>query len=231
MEAPLTIHYHVTPITPMTALYELAGRHFLVSHANPGDINRVAAISQSFMLDNGAYSKYKSGKATDWNKYYAWCDEYLAWPVAWAVIPDVIDAGSQEQDALIREWPHGHRGAPVWHMDEPVHRLVRLTETWPKVCIGSTGEFWSVLSPAWEQRMDEAWNELAKAHQRTPWVHMLRGMQLSGKRWPFASLDSSDVAQNHHLPQHTPTKMANRWDGSQCPAKYQPVTARQMELS
>lgn len=230
MEAPM-IHYHGTPITPMTALYELAGRSFCVSHANPADVARVHQIGQSVMLDNGAFSKFKSGKPTDWNKFYEWCDRWLDYPTTWAVIPDVIDAGSQEQDALIREWPHGHRGAPVWHMDEPMHRLLRLCDEWPRVCIGSTAEYFQVLSPLWERRMDEAWTEISARHKRTPWVHMLRGMQLSGKRWPFASVDSTDVAQNHHLPHQTPTKMANRWDGLQCPAKYQPVPHEQLELT
>ena len=58
------------------------------------------------MLDNGAFSKWKSNKITNWPKYYAWCDQWLDCPTTWAVIPDVIDAGSQEQDALIKEWPH-----------------------------------------------------------------------------------------------------------------------------
>jgi energy-coupling factor transporter ATP-binding protein EcfA2 len=121
----------------------------------------------------------------------------------------VIDAGSQEQDALLREWPHGHKGAPVWHMDEPLDRLVRLSEAWPRVCIGSTGEYWQILSPAWCRQMDAAWDALAKAHTRTPVVHMLRGMQLSGREWPFASVDSTDIAQNHNRAQNTPRGMAD----------------------
>ena len=44
--------------------------------------------------------------------------------------------------------------------------------------------------------MDETWNELSRTFQRTP-PSMLRGMQCSGMRWPFASVDSTDVAQNH----------------------------------
>jgi len=223
------MHYHGTPISPLTALYELAGRCFCVSHARPDDVERVHQIGQSIMLDNGAYSKWKRGHQTDWPSYYEWCDRWLAYPTTWAVVPDEIDAGTQQQDALIREWPHGDRGAPVWHMDEPLHRLVRLTEEWPRVCIGSTAEFATVLADPWVRRMDEAWNEIAKRHTRLPWIHMLRGMQLSGERWPFASVDSTDVAQNHNRPQNTPRKMADRWDAAQCPATWR-VTAEQMEL-
>lgn len=219
------IHYHGTPITPVSALYELAGRNFCVSHAYPQDVRRCHQIGQSVMLDNGAFSKFKSGKETNWAAYYAWCDEWLDFPTTWAVIPDVIDEGSQAQDALIREWPHGQRGAPVWHMDEPINRLLKLADEWPRVCIGSTAEYWVVLSDAWIGRMDEAFGELSKRHKRTPWLHMLRGMQLSGMRWPFASVDSTDVAQNHKRPQNTPRAMADRWDAMQTPARWiqQPV--------
>lgn len=225
------IHYHGTPITPVSALYELSGRHFCVSHARPDDVRRVHQIGQSVLLDNGAFSKFKRGYETNWTAYYEWCDEWLQFPTTWAIIPDVIDAGTQEQDALLREWPHGQRGAPVWHMDEPIHRLLRLTDEWPRVCIGSTAEYWQVMSPVWERRMDQAWAELSERHKRTPWVHMLRGMQLSGRRWPFASVDSTDIARNHHLPHKSPRSMADRWDAMQTPAAYKPVPHQQMELS
>lgn len=224
------IHYHGTPVTPIAALYELAGRHFCVSHARTDDVVRVHQIGQSVMLDNGAFSKWKSGKATDWNAYYAWADRWLDYPTTWAVIPDVIDAGGQMQDALIREWPHGERGAPVWHMDEPVSRLLRLTEEWPRVCIGSTAEYAVVLSNAWRRRMDETFNAVARRHRRLPWLHMLRGMQLSGREWPFASVDSTDVAQNHNRPQNTARKMADRWDALQCPGNW-PLQPEQLELA
>jgi hypothetical protein len=223
------IHYHGTPITPVAALAKMAGRHFCVSHAAPQDVSRVHMIGQSVMLDNGAFSAWKSGKATNWTGFYEWCDKWLDYPTTWAVIPDVIDAGTQEQDALLREWPHGHKGAPVWHMDEPMHRLLRLCDEWPKVCVGSTAEYATVLSEAWCRRMDEAWNELSKRHKRLPWVHMLRGMQLSGKHWPFASVDSTDIARNHHLPHQSPQKMADRWDVAQCPGKWE-MRPEQMEL-
>jgi hypothetical protein len=223
----MTIHYHGTPISPITALYELAGRHFCVSHARPDDVWRCHQIGQSVMLDNGAFSKWKSGTATDWDAYYAWCDQWLSYPTTWAVIPDVIDGGSQMQDAMIREWPFKHRGAPVWHMDEPIDRIARLCDEWPKVCVGSTAEYTTVLSSSWRRRMDEIFNRIAKRHM--PWIHMLRGMQCSGLQWPFASVDSTDIGQNHNRQQNTPRKMADRWDAMQCESSWtqQP---EQMEL-
>lgn len=218
----MTIHYHGTPITPASVFAELGGKCFCISHAKPQDVKRAHAIGQSVMLDNGAFSKWKTGKATNWMAFYDWADPWLDCPTTWAVIPDEIDAGSQYQDALISEWPFGHKGAPVWHMDEPIDRLVRLSEKWPRVCIGSTAEFAVVLGPPWERRMDEAWEALMAAHRRTPTIHMLRGMQCSGKRWPFASVDSTDVAQNHNRPQNTARRMADRWDALQCRISWAP---------
>lgn len=217
----MTIAYHGTPITPNAVLLSLAGKHFCVSHMRPDQVETCHRIGQSVMLDNGAFSKWKSGKAVDWPAYYEWCDRWLDYPTTWAVIPDEIEAGSQEQDALIREWPHGQRGAPVWHLDEPIERALRLADEWPRVCFGANGEFAAIPSEAFQARMDEVWNELGKRHQRMPWVHMLRGMQLLTWRWPFASVDSTDVAQNHHLPHRDARKMADRWDAAQCPPTWE----------
>jgi hypothetical protein len=225
----MTMHYHGTPITPMTALYDLAGRCFCVSFGRPTQVRQCHDIGQSVLLDNAAFSQWQLGKPTDWPGYYAWADRWLDYPTTWAVIPDVIDGSEAEQDRLLDEWPHGERGAPVWHMNESIDRLVRLTETWPRVCIGSTAQFAIPLSVPWRRQMDAAWNAIARAHHRLPWVHMLRGMRCAGKHWPFASLDSTDVARNHNRPQNGSGKMAARWDAMQCPAIWhQP--AEQMEL-
>jgi hypothetical protein len=224
------IHYHGTPISPIEVLYELSGRHFCVSHMSPKDIRRAHEIGQSVMLDNGAFSKWKRGAKTDWPAFYAWCDIWLDYPTTWAIPPDVIDAPSQDQDELLKEWPHGKRqAAPVWHMDEPICRLLRLCEEgWKCVCIGSTAEYRDVLNEAWSRRMDETWNEIARTFGRTPPIHMLRGMQCSGLRWPFASVDSTDIARNHNRPQNTARGMADRWDAVQCPGKW---TERQLQDS
>ena len=225
----LTLHYHGTPITPITALYELVGRCFCVSFASPGDIKRCHFIGQSVMLDNGAFSQWKRGNPTDWPGFYAWTDEWLVYPTTWAVIPDVIDAAEEAQDELLRQWPHAHKGAPVWHMNESIGRLLQLLDAWPRVCIGSTSIYASVMSAAWQRRMDQVWNAITMRHCRLPWVHMLRGMDCCGRRWPFASVDSTDVARNHNLDHNSPRKLADRWDKMQCPATWT-VVAKQLDL-
>jgi hypothetical protein len=223
------IHYHGTPITPITALYDLRGEHFCVSHANPQDVERCHHIGQSVMLDNGAFSFWKISKEPSWPAYYEWCERWLACPTTWAVIPDVIDGGTQMQDPLLRQWPFKDRGAPVWHMDEPICRLLKLCDEYPRICIGSTAEYAVVLSDSWRRRMDEAFNAIAKNHRWLPWIHMLRGMQCSGLEWPFASVDSTDIGRNHNRAHNSPRKMAIRWDAMQCPFTWEP-RHEQMEM-
>lgn len=213
----------------MSVLFELKGRHFCCSHARPDDVARCHMIGQSVMLDNGAFSKWKKNKPTNWPAFYEWCDKWLAYASTWAVIPDVIDGGSQLQDALIKEWPFKERGAPVWHMDEPIDRLLRLCDEWPRVCVGSTQEFAVVMSSAWKIRIEDMFNALAVRHRHLPWLHMLRGMQLSGGIYPFASVDSTDIAQNHHRLQNSALKMATRWDSLNNPGEWKLSTEKEPE--
>lgn len=218
----MTIHYHGTPISPAIVYKFLRGRHFCVSFADPRDVERAHIAGQSVMLDNGAFSNWRSGKTTDWMGYYAWTDKWLDHPNTWAVIPDVITGSVEEQDELLVEWPHGARGAPVWHMHEPLDRLVTLVNDWPRVCIGSSSDYSTVLSSAWRKRMDETWDRLDRAFCRTPHIHMLRGMQCVRHDWPFASVDSTDVARNHNRG-FRPDHKAEAWDGWQCPARWEPA--------
>jgi hypothetical protein len=217
----MTIHYHGTPITPLAEIDSIAGEHFCVSHWRPDQVALCHRIGQTVLLDNGAFSAWTAGTPiTDWHPFHAWADQWLEYPTTWAVIPDVIVGSVEEQEALIAQWPHGSRGAPVWHLHEPVDRLIALADQWPRICMGSSAQYRKVLSAAWSRRMDEAWRELERRHRRTPWVHMLRGMQAVGERWPFASVDSADIARNHNRRQNTAAKMARRWAAIQCPPRF-----------
>jgi hypothetical protein len=93
----MTMHYHGTPITPRVKLLELPGRNFCVSYADPRDVAVCHEIGQSVMLDNGAFSFWKTGKAVDWNGYIEWAEPWLDHHTTWAVIPDVIDGDRREQ--------------------------------------------------------------------------------------------------------------------------------------
>jgi hypothetical protein len=57
------IHYHGTPITPRSVLFELAGRCFCVPYSDPRDVAICHEIGQSVMIDNGAfYKRTRDGK-------------------------------------------------------------------------------------------------------------------------------------------------------------------------
>ena len=208
------IHYHCADINPHHRLTELAGKHLLVSHAYPAPGAIAHQIGQSVLLDNGAFSVWRSGKKADWKGFYDWADMWLDCPTTWAIIPDVIDGSIDEQDKLISQWPHQQRGSPVWHMNEPIERLLSLCEVWGKVCVGSAGEWPDVGTDSWHRRMTEALNQVSRTFGRMPWLHGLR-MQGVGHLYPFGSVDSADIARNNNRPQNTIAGMAQRWDQSQ----------------
>jgi hypothetical protein len=223
------IHYHGTPITPRAKLLELAGRCFCVSYAEPRDIGICHEIGQSVMLDNGAYSAWRTGRPTNWPAYHDWCSRWLERTTTWAVIPDLIDGTPAANDELIAAWPHGTRGAPVWHLHEPLHRLQQLVAGWPLVCIGSSGQYADLLTPAWRARMAAAMDTACypDGQPRTR-LHLLRGLALSNGPYPLHSADSTSIAQNHagNRTRATPPKnvraMADTIDARQPAPRWQP---------
>lgn len=204
----MTLIVHVTPITPHAQLMRLAGRAMMVRWGRHDQVRHVERIAPIIVYENGAFGFFIKGvvmSPEDWHRYYDWLAERLFWPGRWAIIPDVIGAGSQLQDALIREWPYGHKGAPVWHTDEPLDRFLRLVDEWPRVCIGSTGEHFDIwlpgmtgraINPVWQERMDEVWNALEQRNSDTA-IHMLRGTAVA-HMYPFDSADSASAGQNSH---------------------------------
>ena len=218
------IHYHGTPITPRRLLMQMAGKHFCVSYARKDDDDICISIGQSVMWDNGAFTFYTQNKKTNWDGLYKWLEPRLGHP-HWAIVPDVIDGSIEEQRNLISQWPFEKSlSAPVWHMGLPVSYLLELVdEGWPKICFGSSGDIWKIGSDAWEHKCDEAFNALSQ-NGSLPWIHMLRGLSLGGKRWPFASADSANVATSHHGQGHTklehPEYMARTIDAVQTPVHW-----------
>lgn len=154
------IPYHGGPITPAeAAVAAWSGRHAMVGFAEPRQLDIALEVCQSVALDNGAFSAWTTGKPiTDWRPFYAWAAPLLRHPaVDWCLIPDVIDGGEADNDALLSEWPHGAAlGVPVWHMHESLDRLARLADAWPRVAFGSSGEFATVGDAKWWRRINEA---------------------------------------------------------------------------
>lgn len=207
------IHYHGGPITPETcALRVWRGRHAFVSYAHPVQLELAASVCQTFALDNGAFSLWRAGKGTDWPGYYAWCAEWLSHPGCdWAVIPDVIGGTEAENDALLREWPHGFAGVPVWHLNESIDRLVRLAEDWPRVALGSAAEFDVSRPSACLARLREALAPISLDGRPIVKLHGLRMLNPAiVTKVPLASADSTNVARN--------IGMDGAWRGTYAPA-------------
>ena len=192
------IHYHGTPVTPRVRLYELAGRHFCVSFANPQDVSVCHEIGQSVLLDNGAFTLWRGGKAPDWNKFYDWAEPWLDYPTTWAIIPDVIDGSEEDNDFLLAKWKFRGlpKGAPVWHLHESLDRLRKLTHNYERVCFGSSGLYDKPRTDRWRRRVSDAFDVIADERGKVPWIHMLRGLACCGDIFPFASADSANAARN-----------------------------------
>lgn len=199
------IHYHGLPITPATAAVRaVSGGHAFVSYHHPDQLTIALEVSQSFAVDNGAFSAWRSGKPVEnWEEFYDWIAGLHRYPpFDFAVIPDVIDGDEAANDALLEEWPWRktapHVGAPVWHLHESLERLNRLVSNWPRICLGSSGDFAQVGTPAW-------WNRMAEAMAVICDREGLPGCKLHGlrmldpaifTRFPFSSADSTNIGQN-----------------------------------
>lgn len=208
------IHYHGGPITPDTcALRVWTARHAFVSFAATQQMDLAAQVTQSFALDNGAFSFWKTGQEVRWADYYEWVGLWRTHPgFDFAVVPDVIEGTEEENDALAAEWPYPrHQGAVVWHINETFERFQRLANEWPRVCIGSSGE-WDVNRP--KKFLERAVSAIASVcgSDGRP-VCKLHGLRMLNpaifSELPLSSADSTNVARN--------VGIDSRWRGT-----YQP---------
>lgn len=194
------IHYHGTPITPVeAAIRVLRGRHAFISYVAPETLPIAYEFCQSFALDNGAFSVWKRGESPDWCGYYDWVGDAARRPgFDFAIIPDVIDGSEEENDQLISEWPHGTKGAPVWHLHESLDRLRELAANWPRVALGSSGAFSTPNTQQWWIRMQQVMDAICDDDGYP--VVQLHGLRMLNpeifRLIPFASADSTNVAQN-----------------------------------
>jgi hypothetical protein len=251
--------HHGTPITSKdnVVLETLGARDYCVSFYYPSQVEWVDANSRTWFGDNGIFSAFMAARRTNnpvatfdvayWLAYTAWCRRWClegSGRCKWVVIPDPIGTGTQELDALIRDWPEELRpyGVPVWHTDEPIERAIRLLDQHGRLCVGAVGEEMVIGSPAFCARIDALWEAIA-AHfgSAAPWVHMFRSMQLLEPQWewPFASHDSTDLARNlwrvkkygeHRL--WAVKQRADRWDRLAAirPTTWSPSARRQAQL-
>jgi hypothetical protein len=146
------IHFHGTPIggSRQDVARFLVGRHALVPFPRQDDIGAVSAFCQSFVFDNGAFSVWKRGEVLDVEGYTRWTEAWHRHPgFEWALIPDTIEGGEADNDALLADWPAHLQGVPVWHMHESIGRLERLCKRFRTVALGSSGQWATPGTSGW----------------------------------------------------------------------------------
>jgi hypothetical protein len=211
------IRYHGGPITPEpAALAAWRNSHAMVSFAYPDQTALAFAAAESVAFDNGAWPIFAAGGgAIDIPAYLAWVETWRKHPgFDWCLIPDVIDGSELENNRQIDAWPLDSAiSVPVWHMHESLEKLKWLCDEWPRVAIGSSGEFvdigtnrwWGRISDAMEVACDIHGHPLAKLHglrQMDPEVFSVI---------PYSSVDSTNVARNIGID--------SRWTGSYIPQR------------
>lgn len=208
MAGVAVIHYHGLPINPQTvAATAVTGGHAFVTFADPQPLGIAVTVCQSFAVDNGAFSAWKTGRPVkDWRPFYEWAESCRRIPSCdFAIIPDVIDGDEAANDALLDEWPLPlWFGAPVWHMHESLDRLARLVHQYPRVCIGSSGEYATVGNETWWKRINQAMGAACSVDGRP--LCKLHGLRMLNPkvftRLPFASADSTNIARNVGIDKH-----------------------------
>jgi len=195
-------HFHGTPVWgDRGSVHKIAvrGAGAFVSMFRPDQLLASLEHAMEVGIDNGAFSYWKNGKKPDWLKFYAALDDVYDNPkLKFFVIPDVVEGGEYDNDFLIRRLPRVFRdkAAPVWHLHEGLDRLGNLCKDWPRVCLGSSGEFSVIRTNAWHARMHQAFNVIAKLNQGNL-IHGLR--MLDGRvlgQYPLNTADSTNLACN-----------------------------------
>lgn len=194
------IHYHGTPMTPTGDMIKsFSAKHAMVSYAEPRQIEIAAEICQSVVLDNGAFTAWRQQQQYDFNGYTEWAAKWVKHPaVDWCVIPDKIDGDESENDQLIADWPlPDFISVPVWHFHESLDRLKRLMK-FPRIALGSSGQYASVGTESWWWRLDEAMSVICD-DDGIPQVK-LHGLRMLDpgvfSKVPLSSADSCNVARN-----------------------------------
>lgn len=196
------IHYHGMPIAPATvAAKAVEAGHAFVSFAHPDQLSIAIELCQSFAIDNGAFSAWKSGNPVkDWDAFYDWALNLKKVPSCdFAVIPDVIDGTEADNDALLKDCPlPDWFGAPVWHLHESLERLEQLANSYVRVCLGSSGEFSTVGTNKWWSRLGQAMRVICDDMGRP--CCKLHGLRMLDpaifSKLPFSSADSTNIGRN-----------------------------------
>lgn len=217
-------HYHGSPIwgnAGEVAKIAVTGAGSFISYARPDQIELSFKYADSVAIDNGAFSQWKRGLPIDWVKFYKWLERYYdREKLSFFCVPDVIDGTEYDNDRLVESIPTEFidKAVPVWHMHESIERLVRLCRQFDKVAIGSSGEYSTVRSVKWKNRMNDALIEIYVNNLMSTKLHGLR--MLDGRvlgNYPLDSADSTNLACNVPKykivqPKLTENVLNNGWD-------------------
>ena len=198
------IHYHGMGEggSARDAIGLATGRHCFISFERPQRLEIIAAVVQSFALDNGAYSAWRQGKKHDFAGFVEFAAKWIKHPACdFVVIPDEIDGTEKDNDRLeanfLHEFPERY-AAPVWHLHESLPRLERLAERFHTVCLGSSGKFATPNTASWWARIDDALTAVC-ANEGRPSVK-LHGLRMLDprifSRLPLHSADSTNAERN-----------------------------------
>ena len=200
------IHYHGVRISGKTEdQMSMQGKHVMVTFAKPAEVSLFAEICQSFTVDNGAFSCWKSGHQFDIQGFADFIKKWHLHPgFDFYLMPDVIDGDQHDNHKIRAEWSQLCQGrmwglgVPVWHLHEPVSVLAGMVNAFPRVALGSSGEYSVVGDQKWWNRMSEAM-EVACDSEGYP-KSKLHGLRMLNptvfSHLPLSSADSTNVARN-----------------------------------
>lgn len=209
------------PLTPIHLLEQLEGQSFCLSYATRNrlgrqldDAIRLVGEDGILLLDNGAFSAWRSGVPMDVAGFVRWAADICErCPQAVVVVPDVIDGDELANDEMMLDFDDAmieagvfigsERCMVVWHMHESLDRLTGMIEGGHAyIAFGSSGEYAKVGTPQWHARIREALDHIERFCAESegcysrPWIHMMRA-QAEAHRYPFDSADSCSLAVNH----------------------------------
>ena len=177
----------------------------MVSFANQQQLKIVLELCDSFVLDNGAFTTWKSGKSFDKHAYYSWVENLSYHPnFQWALIPDVIDGTENENKEnvdFVMKKKNFYSYVPVWHLHASWDLLNYYISNFPIIAIGSSGRYRTPNSKDWHIRMVDVFDKLVDTNNnlRTK-VHGLRMMNPTlQNEYPFTSVDSCYVGLNVNI--------------------------------
>jgi hypothetical protein len=191
----------------------------MISFARPDQLEIAAEVCQSFCFDNGAFTAWRSGKAFDMEGFADFVEGWHMHPgFDFYIMPDKIDGDHIDNLKMIARWREViadhkifEKGVPVWHLHEPLDVLENMVHAYPRVALGSSGEYSKPGVGRWWNRMAEAMS-VATDSDGFPRAK-LHGLRMLDptifSHIPLASADSTNVGRSAGI--------NDKWNGTYTP--------------